>query len=257
MSPEVRGWGLVVGREGEPPGLCLGAVPAVYPPRPGGIPLRGWDWDAVTGWTSDRGIVWGDYVVTGRWDGTELTLTRPPVPMDEYDGPLPPPERPDDWLRTPCPEPEGGWRPLDPERTTEETMSEARRVARAMPDFAGLFVDQSINPDLPDERAANDPRRLVLNVRVTGDVDTAERRLREVWGGALCVSHGLRTEGEMLRVQDELPDVDGFLGSSADFDQVTLDVVHDDGSLQRRFDEQYGAGVVRVHSALVPLTSLE
>jgi hypothetical protein len=256
MAPEVRGWGLVVGREGEPPGLCLGAVPATYPPRPGGLKLRGWDWDAVSGWTQDRGMNWGSYVVTGRWDGRVLTLTRPPVPSEEYDGPLPLAERPDDWLRTPCPEPDGGWRPVDPERTSEQTLDDVVRTAHELPGFAGVFIDQSINPDLPDERAANDPARLVLNVRVTGDPAVAERRLREVWGGALCVSRGLRTEAEVRRIHDELPDVDGFLGSSADFDQVTLDVVYDDGSLQRWYDELYGVGAVEVRSALVPLASL-
>jgi hypothetical protein len=35
---------------------------------------------------------------------------------------------------------------------------------------------------------------------------------------------------------------------------VELDVTYDDGSLQRRFDERYGVGVVRVHSAIFPVT---
>jgi hypothetical protein len=35
---------------------------------------------------------------------------------------------------------------------------------------------------------------------------------------------------------------------------VALDVDFDDGTLQRRFDEEYGEGVVRVLSALFPVS---
>ena len=43
------------------------------------------------------------------------------------------------------------------------------------------------------------------------------------------------------------------MGSSADNDRVDLDVLLDEGGkLQKAFDEEYGAGTVRVNSALQP-----
>jgi hypothetical protein len=47
----------------------------------------------------------------------------------------------------------------------------------------------------------------------------------------------------------------GSLGSGAgNIDNVVhLTIVYDDGSLQRRLDEQYGEGVVDVSSALQPV----
>jgi hypothetical protein len=100
----------------------------------------------------------------------------------------------------------------------------------------------------------NDPARLVVNVRVVGDPAAAERQLREVWGGALCVSEARRTHAELRWVQDEVARTPGMLTASARGDVVTLDVDFDDGTLQRRFDEKYGEGVVRVLSALFPVS---
>jgi hypothetical protein len=45
-----------------------------------------------------------------------------------------------------------------------------------------------------------------------------------------------------------------MITASASHDVVDLDVEFDDGSLQRRFDEEYGEGVIRVRSALFPLS---
>jgi len=44
-----------------------------------------------------------------------------------------------------------------------------------------------------------------------------------------------------------------MLFSDAGRDVVDLHVIHDNASLRRRMDEEYGAGVVRVDSALVSL----
>jgi hypothetical protein len=71
------------------------------------------------------------------------------------------------------------------------------------------------------------------------------------------VSNAERTEAELRRIQREVNDVDGMLTSSAGFDVVDLSVVYDDGSLQRRLDDRYGKGVVRVSSALAPLAHAE
>jgi hypothetical protein len=43
-----------------------------------------------------------------------------------------------------------------------------------------------------------------------------------------------------------------MLTASSGFDHVDVEVVHDDGSLQAWADATYGAGLVRISSALVP-----
>ena len=241
------------------PQLCLGGVMESYPPQCGGPRLVGWDWQAVGGFDRASGTTWGDYVVIGSYDPQQdtFTLDRPAVPAGEYDGPRPPSEQ-DEPRGTPCEEPEGGWQVLDPSLTTEASLAEVQRVASELPGFSELWYDQSINPaygsDDPEEMETlmNDPEKMVVNVSVTGDVAEAETALREVWGGALCVSQVQHTEAELRRIQDELTGLDGMLGVGSGSDRVDLMVVHDDGSLQDSLDEKYGAGVVRVSSALQP-----
>ena len=77
--------------------------------------------------------------------------------------------------------------------------------------------------------------------------------LREVWGGALCVTQTKRTQAEFGKIQREVDGTPGMLFSDAGRDVVDLHVIHDNASLRRRMDEEYGAGVVRVDSALVSL----
>lgn len=240
---------------GEQSQLCLGGVAESLPPQCGGPVIPDWDWDAVPH-ESAAGTSWGDYVVIGTYDGERFTLTRDPVPRERYDGP--PLLRGDEVdLSTPCVEPPGGWTPVDPRRTTEATLEQTVRRASAWDGYAGLWVDQSVNAAIADgdEGAANDPRRLVLNVRVVGsaaDRAAAEAALRETWGGALCVSSAKRTEAELLTVQEDINRTERPLASAVTWDAVTISVALDDGSLQSAMDERYGAGVVRVHSALQP-----
>ena len=45
-----------------------------YPPQCGGPPLVGWDWaDHQGDFDAPRGVRWGDFVVTGTFDGTSVT----------------------------------------------------------------------------------------------------------------------------------------------------------------------------------------
>ena len=79
-------------------------------------------------------------------------------------------------------------------RRAETSRAELPALAEAEPDFAGFWVDQF--PDQPPY-GGNDPTRLVVNVRFTGDLERHERELRKVWGGALCVSQAERTQAEL------------------------------------------------------------
>jgi hypothetical protein len=54
------------------------------------------------------------------------------------------------------------------------------------------------------------------------------------------------------QVLQELP---GALSTMPGDNLVVVDVVHDDGSLQGWADATYGAGLVFVHSALIPVAS--
>ncbi|WP_205323625.1 hypothetical protein [Glycomyces sp. YM15] len=63
--------------------LC-GAVAESYPPQCGGLPVSGWDWDAVEH-EEAQGVRWGSYLVTGTFDGKAFVLTEDPVPTEEID----------------------------------------------------------------------------------------------------------------------------------------------------------------------------
>lgn len=242
--------------DGVGPELCLGGVLDSYPPQCGGPRVVGWDWSQHRGdFDQSNGTRWGEFILVGTYDGSSFTPTEV-VPASAWHDDLPDAGRD---FRSPCPEPEGGWRVLDPATTTDATLEETMRAASRLDDYAESWVDQTINPlwDAPDgpdtESGMNDPRRLVLNVRVTGDVAAAEAALRESWGGALCVSRAHHTDAELGRIQRALNDTPGMLSTGRGEDRVDLEVVHDDGSLQAALDERYGDGVARVTSALVPV----
>jgi hypothetical protein len=63
--------------------LCA-VVAESYPPQCGGVPVTGWEWDAVEHEEAE-GVRWGSYIVTGTFDGRSLVLTEDPVPTEEVD----------------------------------------------------------------------------------------------------------------------------------------------------------------------------
>lgn len=101
----------------------------------------------------------------------------------------------------------------------------------------------------------NDPALTIVNVGVTGDPAVAEPKLREVWGGPLCVYRLANTQDRLREVAMELRDLPGGLGPGygSISNRVELSVVHDDGSIQAWVDEEYGEDVVEVYSALQPI----
>lgn len=67
------------------PELCLGPVAESYPPQCGGPPLAGWSWKAQRGAFDQEGdIRWGQFAVTGTFDGTTFTVTGT-IPAALYD----------------------------------------------------------------------------------------------------------------------------------------------------------------------------
>ena len=80
--------------DGSGPELCLGPIAESFPPQCGGPPLVGWDWKEHLPNTYQQasGVIWGEYVVTGRWDDESLTVTgtAPPAQLQPpADGPTP------------------------------------------------------------------------------------------------------------------------------------------------------------------------
>ena len=245
--------------DGDGAELCLGGIATSLPPQCGGPKLIGWNWSDHAGDFEDAsGTRWGEFVVTGTFDGADMTPTEIVAAADWNDPGTPRSTSRD--LTSPCPEPEGGWRPVDPATTTERAKQQAGRVAQALPTYGELWVDQSINPAYGDpitgaeeEMLMNDPRLLVLNVRVTDDVAGAEAAIREVWGGALCVSEARFTDRELAQIQRAVNDLPGVTYSSRGDDRVEVGVIYDDGSVQASADRKYGEGAVLVDSALRPV----
>jgi hypothetical protein len=213
----------------------------------------GWDWSEHRGdFETGSGVRWGEFVVTGSIDGSEVTPSSI-VPASEAE---PPPDLPDEpEFSTPCPEPDGGWQVVDPELTTQDTMQRTFAAAERLDGYAESWMDQSINPawdpeHITEDPRLNDPTKLVINVRVTEHPEDAEATLREVWGGALCVSTAEHTMDELQAIQDEVNDLPGMLSSSPGDGMVELGVVYDDGTVQAWTDATYGARTVLVYSAL-------
>ncbi|WP_193598918.1 hypothetical protein [Microbacterium sp. YJN-G] len=247
--------------------LCLGMIATSLPPQCGGPELVGWDWSQWSGAYEDvAGVRWGEFVLTGVYDATVFAFTPSTVkPWDASTAQQPEdPSLPD--FTTPCDAPEGGWRVLDPARTTIEAMDRAFQHAAQLDGYAASWVDRArvpvsgpgASPEEQLEATAVQPELTIVNVTVVGDRAAAEESLREIWGGMLCVTTAQRTEAELQRIVDELlprtEDIrmlsvvnDGMSGT------VVLDVVHDDGALQAEMDERYGEGVVEVVSALTPV----
>ena len=182
---EVLGVGTVMDT-GKPTGpeLCLGAIAESYPPQCSGVPLAGWDWATVGKTFESSGDTrWGGYAVQGTYDGTTLTLTQEPVSSALYD-PAAPAQDP---YLTSCPEPEGGWAVVDDATVGYEDQDAVFAAAVQLPGYAGSFVDQTTLAGSA-QSSEGDASQTIVNVLVTEDVAGAERTLREVWGGALCVA---------------------------------------------------------------------
>ncbi|HWL79039.1 hypothetical protein [Microbacterium sp.] len=245
--------------DGDGAELCLGAMAASYPPQCGGPSMIGWDWNRYVGQFEEAaGVRWGLFILTGTYDPAADAFTAIEVePGADYEWP----EVDVTDFSTPCPEPDGGWRVVDESKATFEAMNATFERAQLLDGYATAWMDQSPNPAARpgaaegSETLMNDPLLTIVNVRVTGDPSAAEAALREVWGGMLCVTQATRTAAELQSIQSEIvSSTPGVLsaGENGMSGVVDVTVVYDDGALQDRFDDEYGPGVVRVMSSLVP-----
>ena len=247
-APELVGTGTVLQEPGRRAVLCLGGVAESLPPQCSGLPITDWDWREVVGEERAGGAIFGDYVVAGTYDGERFTTSRPGELVETYDGPLP--AEPEETApATLCPQRDDERQVVDGSRTSAAALRRTQRVAEQLEGFADTWLDEST---IQDAGKPSEPLQAVLNVRVTGDTDAATAKLRETWGGRLCVAKALRSKADLREVEESLHDPPEMEDMSSGFDQVSLLVVHDDGSLQRSLDEKYGVGVVVVTSQLQP-----
>ena len=137
----------------------------------------------------------------------------------------------------------------DVDRTTEASLREALQLGQTLDGYAGARVNEGAQAD--------DPTDTLLNVRTTADIAVAVQALREVWGGALCVSHAERTYAELRRIQTELMDTGPALGAGIDVPagQVVMRVIVATTQDQVGLDDRYGVDVVRLQGELVPLAT--
>lgn len=84
-SGPVHTAGLVTVMDTGTPEACLGPVAESWPPQCSGPELVGWDWAEHDGVFEEQGDVrWGQFALTGTWDGARLTPTDA-VPAALYD----------------------------------------------------------------------------------------------------------------------------------------------------------------------------
>ena len=175
---------------------CARHVAESLPPQCGGPDIVGWDWKAVRAGVGERDP-WGDYTVDrhlGRGRravhpdraGLNRVLSAHPKPdLEEVSA-----------SRAPAHPPAGGWRPVETvARATQDTQDRASSASHgAIPTSAGLdrpVVPRAAAPPWTPER----PEEVVLNVSFTKDLARNEAELRNVWGGALCVSKAPPVDG--------------------------------------------------------------
>lgn len=238
------------------PQLCLTAFAGAGPPACRGLPIPNWRWDQVQGEQEANGTTWGRYRLVGTYDGASFTVTG---------AVLAPPERQlshqEQFKEEPkpgCPEPAGGWQVPDPARRSERYLEPVVRVARAQPDFAGVWLSY-LAP--MGNNVAEDPGEFVLNVAFTGELARHEAQLRPRWGGRLCVTRQQRSYRQLLRIQRELQGGAGsdlglrVLGSGIreSANAVTLMVVVLEEQPREALEARYGAGAVQATAVLTPV----
>ena len=243
------------------PKLCMGGVEDSLPPQCGGLPLVGWDWEAVEGEESAGGTTWGDYRVVGTFDGETFTVKE----VGPYDGHAADRAGERDFS-TPCPEPEGGWVALDPSRAADSDFAAGASMAQARADYVALWVDYAgdfTDGELAQRLNEGKPVLQIMNVVVAEDAAGAEAAIREVWGGPLCVTERQGPTAEQLAeireeatgfIQDELGlrylwSASGPVGLAAEMGVV----VDPGGAGQAAVDERFGPGLVRVVPELTPV----
>jgi hypothetical protein len=216
----------------------MGGVAESLPPQCRGIPVDGLDWSDVEGAQSLRGTTWAETRLVGTFDGQRFILTEPP---SRYIQP-----QPEDRDSSPaCDAPEG--------------VDRGPRV----PTFAYADFDASgevvalwvTNPDSPDWDGP-----FVVNVAVRpGHAASIEAMVRSTYDGHPCVvERDGPTHHELRAILNRLPEMlapEPMWWGAPDPRRgvVTAGVTVVTDDLQRRVDEEFGAGRVELRGTLRPI----
>lgn len=226
------------------PQLCQ-TVGDSDPPTCEGPDVLGWAWTGLDA-TSRRGTTYGEFVVTGTWDGASLTLTETPPRAGDADRQI------DDSVQsqpgTQCASPEDGWPAepwagaADPALAQDQLLYETEQAARAVAGYGGLWLDRQ--PDVA-----------IVNISTTGDSTSMTDAVRAVYSGPLCVSRAALAETTRLRMQDDLSGEPNVLYSRPDPLTGTLKVVAMAATteFQQQCDAEYGPGAVVLIGLLEPI----
>lgn len=231
---------------GDGPQLCAGPVAESSPPQCSGPDIEGWRWRDHAH-DKKSGVRWTTATLLGTYDGETFTLAEVSDEQSADDAAA------DELLDTPCPVPAGGWAVLDAGTTNADALESARAAAAGF-DGTETWLDPTggRGTAATAEFISDAPGWVVLNVATAGDVEDVERKVREVWGGKLCVSNALRVGAAVERGLRQLPGL--VTTGTARNGAAVAEVLFDDGTLQTWVDATYGAGAVDVVSALVPVT---
>lgn len=247
-----RATGTVLENEQHGPQLCA-LVDASYPPQCGGPDVVGWDWAQLKS-ESAYGVRWGEYRLVGTYGGERFTLTEPAKPA--------PTVAPGDAYHSvlPCDEPAGGWQPVDESKTTEKRVDQAIYRARSAADSAGAWLAHpdadGLDPDDPQaQQIMTDPMQQVLVLSFTGDLDGRMEWIREVWGGALCLTSAEYKYTDLRRIADQVIKREGAIGAGVNEpdNRVDFEVYRATDALQAELDEKYGKGAVHISGWLKPV----
>ena len=227
---------------------CVGPIDASLPPRCGGPELIGWEWPAESESSPDR-TRWVSASFRARYDIDARTLTvvgdisRSSEPTEAV-GHVPPPQR--------CEPPAGGWPPVDQPGQMEAygRLLQTRLERRAEVVAAAYLLRDGVP---------------MVEIAVGPDVDAAalHDELAAIYPYPLCVwrSNGLRLDereailSHFVAAMGSAPDGMRVLTAGDDPGEarVEVSVEFDDGRFQAAADERWGAGAVRIESALVVL----
>ncbi|MGH2736211.1 MAG: hypothetical protein ACRDKZ_11565 [Actinomycetota bacterium] len=243
-----RATGVVLDEKQGEPVLCLGVVLDSLPPQCDGLPIAGWDWDAVSDEESVSGTTWGRFEVTGLYVGETFTLLEA--------GPPPDPTAGEDAIRSACSEPPDGWERPDSDLVSEADRRRAIEAARDSQDFAGAWIDYIGRPT-----EFTDPADTILSLAFTGGLAGHEQEIRRYWGGPLCVTAHEHTLKGLRRIQEELSaEVGQELGLEVIYSDISenrnvveLGVVVIDTATQNEVNERYGEGTVEITAQLQPV----
>lgn len=246
--------GTVIDGPDRGPELCGPYMLMSRPPQCWGVAVTGIDWDSVDWAETAHGTTWALLRLVGRFNGPvfEIAEASEPIPSDR-----PVEEEPFD-TTPPCPEPDGGWRDVTPDRDDGADVV----YALDQPEYAGHWTHR-----LP----AGSATYSVSVFTFTKDIDQHETRLRELSGGALCVAEAPRSRFELELIRDDLTDWlvgaeatelgiyarnEHGLQIGAGIDtirsqvKVTVMAAVDLTGAQRALDARYGDGAVELRSVM-------